>query len=100
TVGGTSFEIAFAPTDGVEQRIVNALNTANTSIQVAMFTFTNDAVGDALIAAKARGMAVEVLLDQVAAGGVGGERDRLCAGGVTVRVENFAGKINDKYAIV
>jgi PLD-like domain len=100
TVGGTALEIAFAPTDGVQQRIVNALNTASTSIQVAMFTFTNDALGDALIAAKGRGVQIEVLLDQVAAGGVGGERDRLCAGGVTVRVENFAGKIHDKYAVV
>jgi phosphatidylserine/phosphatidylglycerophosphate/cardiolipin synthase-like enzyme len=100
TVGGSPLEIAFAPTDGVQQRIVTALNTADTSIQVAMFTFTNDALGDALIAAHARGVAVEVLLDQVAAGGVGGERARLCANGVAVRVENFAGKIHDKYAVV
>jgi phosphatidylserine/phosphatidylglycerophosphate/cardiolipin synthase-like enzyme len=100
TVGSTALEIAFAPTDGVQNRIVNALNTANTSAQVAMFTFTNDAIGDALLAAHNRGVAVEVLLDQVAAGGVGSERDRLCAGGVTVRVENFSGKIHDKYAVV
>jgi phosphatidylserine/phosphatidylglycerophosphate/cardiolipin synthase-like enzyme len=100
TVGGSQLEIAFTPTDGIQQRIVTALNTANTTAQVAMFTFTNDAIGDALVAARARGVQVEVLLDQVAAGGVGSERDRLCAGGVTVRVENFAGKIHDKYAVV
>jgi phosphatidylserine/phosphatidylglycerophosphate/cardiolipin synthase-like enzyme len=100
TVGGTQLEIAFSPTDGLQSRIVNALNTANTSAQVAMFTFTNDAVGDALIAAHNRGVAVEVLLDQVAAGGLGTERDRLCANGITVRVENFSGKIHDKYAAI
>jgi phosphatidylserine/phosphatidylglycerophosphate/cardiolipin synthase-like enzyme len=100
TVGGSQLEIAFAPTDGVQNRIVNALNTANSSIQIAMFTFTNDALGDALIAAHSRGVQVEVLLDQSEAGVAGGERDRLCAGGVTVRVENFAGKIHDKYAVV
>jgi phosphatidylserine/phosphatidylglycerophosphate/cardiolipin synthase-like enzyme len=100
TVGGAALEIGFAPTDGLQQRIVNALNTANTAIQVAMFTFTNDTLGDALIAAHSRGAQVEVLLDQVAAGGVGGERDRLCAAGLTVRVENFSGKIHDKYAVV
>jgi phosphatidylserine/phosphatidylglycerophosphate/cardiolipin synthase-like enzyme len=100
TVGGSQLEIAFSPTDALQSRIVNAINTANTAVQVAMFTFTNDAIGDALIAAHARGVAVEVLLDQVAAGGVGSERDRLCAGGVTVRVENFSGKIHDKYAVI
>lgn len=67
TVGGVSIEIAFAPTDGLQQRIVNALNTADVSIQVAMFTFTNDALGAALVAARQRGVVVEVLLDQVAA---------------------------------
>jgi phosphatidylserine/phosphatidylglycerophosphate/cardiolipin synthase-like enzyme len=100
TVGGMQLEIAFSPTDSVQNRIVDTLNTANTSVQVAMFTFTNDAIGDALLAAHNRGVAVEVLLDQVAAGGLGSERDRLCAGGVTVRVENFSGKIHDKYAVV
>jgi phosphatidylserine/phosphatidylglycerophosphate/cardiolipin synthase-like enzyme len=100
TVGGSQLEVAFAPTDGIQRRIVNAVNTATSSVQVAMFTFTNDAIGDALIAAHARGVAVEVLLDQVGAGGVGSERDRLCASGVTVRVENFAGKIHDKYAVI
>jgi phosphatidylserine/phosphatidylglycerophosphate/cardiolipin synthase-like enzyme len=100
TIGGAAVELAFAPTDSVQQRIINTLNTANTSIQVAMFTFTNDALGDALIAAHSRGVQVEVLLDQFEANVVGGERDRLCAAGVTVRVENFAAKIHDKYAVV
>jgi phosphatidylserine/phosphatidylglycerophosphate/cardiolipin synthase-like enzyme len=100
TVGGAPIELGFAPTDGVQQRIVNALNTANSSIQIAMFTFTNDALGDALIAAHSRSVHVEVLLDGLSAGGVGGERDRLCANGITVRVENFSGKIHDKYAAI
>src|SRR5262249_51781970 len=100
TVGGTQLEIAFAPTDNVQQRIVTALNTASPSVHVAMFAFTNNALGDALIAAHSRGAAVEVLLDQSEAGVAGGERDRLCAGGITVRVENFSGKIHNKYAVV
>jgi phosphatidylserine/phosphatidylglycerophosphate/cardiolipin synthase-like enzyme len=99
-VGGSALEIAFAPTDGVQDRIAAALNSANSSIQVAMFTFTNDALGNALIAAHNRGVQVEVLLDQVAAGSAGGERDRLCGAGVAVRVENFAAKIHDKVAVV
>jgi len=37
TVSGAAVELAFSPTDGVQQRIINVLNTANTSIQVAMF---------------------------------------------------------------
>jgi phosphatidylserine/phosphatidylglycerophosphate/cardiolipin synthase-like enzyme len=96
-VDGSHVEIAFSPTDSIESRIISALGTADATIQVAMFTFTNDAIGDALIAARRRGVQVEVLLDGLAAGGLGGERDQLCAAGITVRVENWSGLLHNKY---
>jgi glucose/arabinose dehydrogenase len=100
TVSGRPIEIAFAPTDGVESRIVGAITTANTSVQVAMSAFTDDALGDTLIAAYTRGVTVELILDQGAAGEAGSQRDRLCAAGVTVRVENVAAQLHDNYVIV
>jgi len=100
TVGESTVEIAFAPTDDVENRIVNALNSADTSIQVAMFTFTNASIAQELIAAKNRGVVVEVLLDGTADGSQFSQRDPLCAAGVTVRVETWDSKLHDKYAIV
>ena len=100
TVAGSAVEIAFAPTDNIENRIVSALNSANTSIQVAMFTFTNATIAQALIAAKNRGVAVEVLLDGTADGSQFSQRDPLCTAGVTVRVETWTSKLHDKYAVV
>jgi phosphatidylserine/phosphatidylglycerophosphate/cardiolipin synthase-like enzyme len=100
SVAGSAVEVAFAPSDGIEQRIINALNSANSSIQVAMFTFTSAPIAQALIAAKNRGVVVQVLLDQVAAGSQFSQRDPLCAAGVTVRVEDWAGTLHDKYAVV
>jgi phosphatidylserine/phosphatidylglycerophosphate/cardiolipin synthase-like enzyme len=100
TVGGIPVEIAFSPTAGVEQRIIAAINSANSSIQVAMFTFTSAPIAQALISARSRGVAVEVLLETVSAGSQFSQRDPLCAAGVTVRVEDFAGRLHDKYAIV
>jgi len=100
TVGSTPVEIAFAPTDGVEQRIVQAIDSADTSVQVAMFTFTNATIGQALVRARQRGARVEVLLDNTAAGSQFSQRDPLCAAGVTVRTETWPGLLHDKYAIV
>ncbi len=100
TVAGSPVEVAFAPTDGVENRIIAALNSASSSIQVAMFTFTSVPIAQALIAAKSRGVAVEVLLDGTADGSDFSQRDPLCAAGVTVRVENWPSKLHDKYAVV
>jgi phosphatidylserine/phosphatidylglycerophosphate/cardiolipin synthase-like enzyme len=99
-VGGTAVEVAFSPTDGVEGRIITALASAEHSIQVAMFVLTNDRIGAELMAARERGVAVEVLLDQVQAGSVFGLRDALCAADVTVRVEDWTGLLHNKYAVV
>ncbi len=100
TVAGSPVEVAFAPTDGVEARMIAALNSADSSIRVAMFTFTSAPLAQALIAAYARGVAVEVLLDGTADGSQFSQRDPLCAAGVTVRVENWAPKLHDKYAVI
>lgn len=100
SVASTTVEIAFAPTDNVENRIVAALNSADTSIQVAMFTFTSAPLAQALIAAHQRGVAVEVLLDGTADGSQFSQRDPLCAAGVSVRVETWPVKLHDKYAVV
>jgi len=100
TIGGSAIEIAFTPTDGVEERIIAAIASADVRVQVAQFTFTNQDIAAALIAAHQRGVVVEVLLDQVAAGSQYSQRDPLCTAGITVRVEDFAAKIHDKYAVV
>lgn len=100
TIGTTPVEVAFAPTDGVQQRIINAITTANTSVQVTMFTFTNQTIAQTLIAAKQRGVTVEVILDRLAAGTQFSQRDPLCAAGITVRVEDWDGKLHDKYTVV
>lgn len=100
TVAGSPVEVAFAPTDGVEARMVGALNSADASIRVAMFTFTSAPLAQALIAAHQRGVAVEVLLDGRADGSEFSQRDPLCAAGVTVRVENYTSVLHDKYAVV
>jgi phosphatidylserine/phosphatidylglycerophosphate/cardiolipin synthase-like enzyme len=65
-----------------------------------MFTFTSAPIAQALIAAKSRGVAVEVLLDGTADGSEFSQRDPPCAAGVTARVEGWAGKLHDKYAVV
>jgi len=95
-VDGSYLSVAFTPTDGVEQRIVAAIASADVSVQVAMFAFTNDTLGHALVAAKQRGVRVEVLLDDTADGSQYSQRDPLCAAGVTVRVEAWSAKLHNK----
>ncbi|MCZ7568809.1 MAG: phospholipase D-like domain-containing protein [Ardenticatenaceae bacterium] len=99
-VGTMPVSVAFAPTDGTEDRVVAALNSADVSLRVAMFTFTSGPLAQALIAAHDRGVGVEVLLDDTADGSQYSQRDPLCEAGVTVRVEDWPAKLHDKYAVV
>ncbi|OGR91573.1 MAG: hypothetical protein A2V88_12460 [Elusimicrobia bacterium RBG_16_66_12] len=55
--------VAFSPEGGVEARLLEAISACGRSVDVAIFSFYSQAVADALIAAKARGVAVRAVSD-------------------------------------
>lgn len=59
-----SIEVAFSPNNGVTNRIVVAINQAEHSILVAAYSFTSKDIAAALLAAKKRGVSVQLLLDK------------------------------------
>jgi len=75
---------SFVGPDGLEARLAGFIDAAQSSLDLQMYLFTIDALADAVIAAKNRGVAVRVLLDPEHDGNVD-VRDRLTAAGVTVR---------------
>jgi len=54
----------FCPADGCEGHVVDVLNQAKTEILFMTFSFTSDAIGDALARAQARGVNVEGVCDE------------------------------------
>lgn len=60
TVNGANYEVYFSPDDEVLDRIVNAIAGARTSIRFMAFSFTEDSIGDALVARVARNSRVSV----------------------------------------
>jgi phosphatidylserine/phosphatidylglycerophosphate/cardiolipin synthase-like enzyme len=56
-------EILFAPDDPVEARLIELIGQARHSVHVQMYAFTRKAIAEALVAAHARGVKVEVLAD-------------------------------------
>jgi len=100
TDGTTSVESYFAPTDDAATHAMLALiNGAVTNIDVAIFFLTDDAIGDALVAAKGRGVQVRVILDATGAPSVGSEMDKLCSAGIPLKVENWPGKEHSKWGV-
>lgn len=54
--------VAFRPNEPVEAHIVRAIETSKESIQIALYEFTSRGILKALLAAKKRGVKIEVIL--------------------------------------
>ncbi|MDD5303190.1 MAG: phospholipase D-like domain-containing protein [Elusimicrobia bacterium] len=60
---GESFpSVAFRPNEPVESHIVRAIESSKESIQIALYEFTSRGILKALLAAKKRGVKIEVIL--------------------------------------
>jgi len=96
----TLVESYFAPTDDATgHAILRLIDAANSSLDVAIFTLTDDAVGDALIAAAERGVRLRIILDGDGATSTGSEQDKLCAAGVSLKIEDWPSKQHSKWAV-
>ncbi len=98
-VNGVQIQSYFSPTDHVTDQIVTAINSANFSLDVAMFTFINNDIGDAVIAAKNRGVNVRCIIENI--NYFGSEYSRLMSNGISViSHENTPYDFHHKYCIV
>ncbi len=62
--GSGTVELAFTPGDAIDARIVAAIDGAQREVLVLAFSFTQQRIARALIAARERGVAVEILADR------------------------------------
>lgn len=82
-------------------RLLTVLNEAKKSIQVAMFTWTNSALTNAIIEAKNRGVKVEVILDKKSAEGTSKEaREALLKENIPLYLSLGRGTLHHKLAII
>ena len=83
-----SIEVAFAPWDDAEGMVVRAIGSARRQILVQAFSFTSKPIAAALVAARARGVEVQVTADREQT--FAGENSRipeLAAAGIPVWLE-------------
>lgn len=78
----------FSPEDNIQKTLVNTINNAQRNILVQAYLFTDERIGDALIAAHKRGVNVEILLDsEMALTGKNILTMRLFEAGIPIRLE-------------
>ncbi len=99
-IEGVPVELYFDPSDQTTTHIGNELKTAESAINIAMLTFTEDNLAQILIAKKGEGKKVRVLLDNNS--DTGNEFSNLENNGVDIHLKGNAvsGFLHHKYAIV
>ncbi len=87
--------------DGViETAIINAISHAQKTLDIALFSFTDDQLGNAVVQARRRGVSVRVLLAEGQERVLGGEHGKLVNAGVVVSVAQGLGYFHHNFAII
>jgi len=85
----------------IEPVIIHALTNAQSEVLIAMYSFTDDQLGAAVVAAFKRGVNVRVLLDDGQdSTAQGREWPKLVDAGIPVGVEHENGLLHDKFAVI
>lgn len=103
TGGGESIrlEILFSPDDGVEARLLELVVRARSSIRFMAFSFTSDALGEALLERAGAGVLVSGIFDESQLkSNRGSEYDYLKVAGLAVRIDGNRDKLHHKVLII
>jgi phosphatidylserine/phosphatidylglycerophosphate/cardiolipin synthase-like enzyme len=85
---------------GGVKRIVDLINSANETLDIAIFSFTLDEIGDALIDAKNRGVKIRIILENRMRSIRGSEYQRLLDNNITIILDKNKDTMHHKFIIV
>lgn len=101
TIVGHSVEVYFSPDDSTMDRLLELVNGADSSIYFMAFSFTQDELAEALLAAAARGVEVRgIFEDSQVESNTGGEFSFLLENGLDVRRDGQPGSMHHKVFII
>jgi len=91
--------VYFSPGGGCEDQVLYWIDRANSSIEILIYSFTLDLIGDALVEAHERGVEVQVVfeVEQISQYS---EYMKLKAAGIKVRNDTNSGDMHDKIMII
>lgn len=86
----------------IEAKILDALSSERlqSTLLLALYSFTDDQLGDAVVAAWKRGVKIWVIVDTGQPNAGGGEYAKLVAEGIPVAVETASGLMHHKFAVI
>ncbi|MGQ9680349.1 MAG: phospholipase D-like domain-containing protein [Candidatus Bathyarchaeia archaeon] len=92
--------VSFSRVEDTSQLLRYWIGRANRSIVVAVYAFTQDALGDALIEAKNKGIDVQILIDNKYINVQGSEFARLENAGISIKSDTRSADMHHKFIII
>ncbi|NMO14971.1 endonuclease [Pyxidicoccus fallax] len=99
TVESARIEAHFTPGDGPLNAIVSQIQGARGSIDVCVFTVTDDRISRALLDAHRRGVRLRIVSDDEKSLDAGSDLERLSDAGVPVRLDRSEAHMHHKFAV-
>ncbi len=96
----STVEVFFCPMDSCANHLISKIDSAKSSVYVAIYSLTHDGVADALKKAKDRGVEVKVIFDKDQSMNDASDDEYLAQGGVLVSLRNGRGYMHNKYTII
>lgn len=93
-------QVAFCPSPQCVSLVVSALDAAQERVDIAMYSFTNDEMGQALVRAKERGVEIRVVLEKQQSTTQYSELVALRDAGIPVRVDSNPQLMHHKFAVI
>ncbi|QEF98214.1 Phospholipase D precursor [Stieleria maiorica] len=92
-------EAFFSPNDACVGKINRLFTSSRKSVDVCVFTITDDRIKDAILAAHRRGVTIRIISDNDKSNDLGSDIDQLARLGVPVRVDRSEYHMHHKFAI-
>ncbi|MCS7103311.1 MAG: phospholipase D family protein [Candidatus Korarchaeum sp.] len=92
-------EVLFCPEDGCGESLISLFDKANETIDIAVYSFTNPEIADALVRAKGRGVKVRVILESEQVTSYS-QYGKLKSAGIEVVLDRNEYLMHNKFAII
>ncbi len=92
-------EVYFSPGQHCPNRIIRLLGQAESSVDICVFTITDDRITSAILDAHDRHLKIRIITDNHKSEDLGSDADRLIDAGLTVRFDQSRHHMHHKFAI-
>lgn len=96
----SNLETCFSPNENCDQKLINVINSAKKTLDIAIFSITHPDIAASIVAVKKKGVDVRMVVDKGQSTGSRSQTDELMTAQVSIRIGNSAKIMHDKYCIV